>query len=906
MKQNLLVLSTLFLVSCSNLPGTTGTVPNTEVPEIPLEIVPTSTEAPTEAPLGTEEIIVTESAPVAERDLYKLDAFLNYETRSVAVEQEITYTNRSAREQMRLFMITEASREANVFNLDFLSIEQSDITSHAVLDGAVPAIRGLFSLQLQVPLQPGETLSIYMVYTLDLPATAGVFGYTARQVNLTDWYPYVAPIAEHGTLYVSPPGPAGEHLVYEAVDFEVVLRLNDPALVVAGPAPAQVMDTGFRYELGAARTFSLSISPEFEVIAQSMAGIPVSAYVFPEHREAGQAAVNTSSRALQVFSELFGPYPYESLAIVEIDYEDGLEADGLFFLGQPFFADYDGTKQNYLTSLSAHEVAHNWWFGQVGNDQANEPFLDEALSTYSEYLFYERAHPELVDWWWEFRINRFEPAGIMGGTIYQYPDFSSYVQAVYFRGASFLHGIRGLMGDEAFLAHLRNYAEQNRHQIATSEDFFRPILEVVSQEEFDQLILQNSELPGGSSGGGLGITITPTITALPMITTTPLPTPVTPTAPPSPVVTLEPIVLNSAEADTPVGDPPVDISVPDTAVFDEDEYMAQLFQESGGDGLAYSVNGSPQLISAFYVEEMVKRGWDWQYTNNGALSLSNDGSPLEHIGMEFVREDNRITIAILGWNIFSQGSESSTASLVWISDTVGSGDLLGFYINFLNMASDGSLGYYDPPASNKSFQSKYVNFSHPADLLAWRNLLYSFETDEAIMSLRGGNYCDRFDEVCFTNFHPIQSSSGFNNAPLVSIRTYKDYPDMALADFADQRWNDLLAKAEQLQDTLTVLGEYDSYPVRIFWEDLAVAGTLSVLSENDTVLSDGTAAIEVRYRWNHHQQSRPVVSRYILFENNGVFIEFRIDMYEDQWPEIQEDADMMISSLEAGSSPVLP
>ena len=43
-----------------------------------------------------------------------------------------------------------------------------------------------------------------------------------------------------------------------------------------------------------------------------------------------------------------------------------------------------------------HETAHQWWFEQVANDQAQQPWLDESLATYSERIYYENIHPDLV------------------------------------------------------------------------------------------------------------------------------------------------------------------------------------------------------------------------------------------------------------------------------------------------------------------------------------------------------------------------------------------------------------------------------------------------------------------------------------------------------------------------------
>jgi len=59
------------------------------------------------------------------------------------------------------------------------------------------------------------------------------------------------------------------------------------------------------------------------------------------------------------------------------------------------------------------------WYGLIGNDQANEPWLDEALSTYSELLFM-RGISQLATWWRENRIDFHEPQGWVDSTIYEF------------------------------------------------------------------------------------------------------------------------------------------------------------------------------------------------------------------------------------------------------------------------------------------------------------------------------------------------------------------------------------------------------------------------------------------------------------------------------------------------------
>jgi aminopeptidase N len=157
---------------------------------------------------------------------------------------------------------------------------------------------------------------------------------------------------------------------------------------------------------------------------------------------------------------------------VEADFLDGMEFDGLIFLSHAFYDFYTGDQKSNLTIIAAHEVAHQWWYGYVGNDQALEPWLDETLSTFSELYFYENVYPDLAGWYWENRVTFHEPQGWVDSTIYDAAGFYPYRDAVYLRGAMFLRELRDLMGEEPFLEFLRDYLRRFSYRQATADDFF--------------------------------------------------------------------------------------------------------------------------------------------------------------------------------------------------------------------------------------------------------------------------------------------------------------------------------------------------------------------------------------------------------------------------------------------------
>ena len=149
-----------------------------------------------------------------------------------------------------------------------------------------------------------------------------------------------------------------------------------------------------------------------------------------------------------------------------------MEFSGLVFVSRDWFESWEGNPASYLTVITAHEVAHQWWYGSVANDQAAEPWLDEALATYSEVLLLESDFPELTDWWWEWRVDRFAPGGYVDSDIYEFANRRDYINAVYLRGARMLQELRQDLGDDAFFAWLRRHAEQGAGSIVSEEDFW--------------------------------------------------------------------------------------------------------------------------------------------------------------------------------------------------------------------------------------------------------------------------------------------------------------------------------------------------------------------------------------------------------------------------------------------------
>jgi hypothetical protein len=449
-----------------------------------------ATSSPQTTPEGDNSILPEVLNPTTQ---YDLDAILDYLQHSLAVTETIKYVNNNPEALDDLILVVEPNRRLEAFSLVSLtweaggSIKDYDLTVDQL------------HIPLPYPLASGDGVSIVIKYGLKIPEIlppSGTnrpipYGYTDRQTNIVDWYPYIPPYRSGDGWLVHKNWWFGEHQVFDSADFQVKFRLAEPVqdLVIAASAPSKQDGDTFVYHLDSARTFALSASNEYQVQTTTVGDVTIYSYSFSFDIDAGQEVLQNTADALQLFSQLIMPYPHSSLSVVEADFLDGMEYDGLYFLSHGFYDLYDGTPKGYLTFIAAHETAHQWWYGLVGNDQAMEPWLDEAMCTYMELIFYENIYADyppgsgqsLVDWWWYYRVNFYEPDGWVDGSIYDFDQFRPYRDAVYLNGAKFLDDLRNLIGDQAFFSFLRDYAGQNKYQIATATDFFGLLKENTSK-----------------------------------------------------------------------------------------------------------------------------------------------------------------------------------------------------------------------------------------------------------------------------------------------------------------------------------------------------------------------------------------------------------------------------------------
>jgi aminopeptidase N len=244
------------------------------------------------------------------------------------------------------------------------------------------------------------------------------------------------------------------------------------------------------YVQGPGREFTLALSPRFQVEEANAYGTRVVSYFLPEDAAAARSALYDAVAALEIYSDQFGPYPYREMAVVQAPLTfHGMEFPGLDLIGSQTYNKHIGD----LETLVVHEVAHQWWYNQVGSDQTAHPWLDEGLAEFSMYFYFlgrkgAPAAEALRRQRWEAAVQTVVGRGLdapIGKPVAAYSR-DNYETIIYAKGALFFAALRDEMGEKAFQKLLRTYVERYRWRIATPTDF-RLLAEEVAGRELGAL-----------------------------------------------------------------------------------------------------------------------------------------------------------------------------------------------------------------------------------------------------------------------------------------------------------------------------------------------------------------------------------------------------------------------------------
>ncbi|MBF6216549.1 M1 family metallopeptidase [Nocardia abscessus] len=202
-------------------------------------------------------------------------------------------------------------------------------------------------------------------------------------------------------------------------------------------------------------------------VGSSHSSVPMHAVLPPRLRANFDYDFARQPKMLEVFSEKFGPYPFEDYTVVVTDdeLEIPIEAQGISIFGANHCDGRRGAER-----LVAHELAHQWFGNSLTIRQWRDIWLHEGFACYAEWIWSEAAGGPTADQLARaarHNLSR-EPQDIVVGDP---GPLRMFDDRVYKRGALTLHALRLELGDSAFFDLLREWTIRYRHASVTTEEF---------------------------------------------------------------------------------------------------------------------------------------------------------------------------------------------------------------------------------------------------------------------------------------------------------------------------------------------------------------------------------------------------------------------------------------------------
>lgn len=506
----LLLLVPLLLVACGN-GGDVRARHQSAQPATPTPTpAPTTTASPVAqpvslAPVNWDDVEHFRAAmrPAFAQDIdaaaslnrYRIEATLTFEKHRALITgiQRVRFTNRTPEPLplviFRLYPNFPAWGGA-------MTVEHVWVNEQPV----VPALSErdtTLSVPLSAPLPPGDNVEIAMTFEARAEraryASYGVFGFSDGIFAGPEWYPALS-VYRSGLGWWTDLPPVNSNLITsEPALFDIMLTVPQELTVITGGTTldAHTQKDGTRtlhIVTGPARDAVIVASAEFQTLSASVDGITVQIAHLPGKESAAEFLLETAARALRTFDALLGPYPFAQLSIVEAFNFTGIEYPSLAVIAERHWQTPD-----YLEHSLAHAIAHLWFNHVVGTDHLLEPWLDEALASYLEYVYVDavygaeavRAMQDNDRAIYDAYLRSGAPDPVLNQPAAAFAH-DNYDVLVYAKGPLFMLEIEQAIGHAPFLDALREFYERHRYQTGTTGDLYTTLVDE-TQADLDDL-----------------------------------------------------------------------------------------------------------------------------------------------------------------------------------------------------------------------------------------------------------------------------------------------------------------------------------------------------------------------------------------------------------------------------------
>ena len=339
----------------------------------------------------------------------------------------------------------------------------------------------LLIVKLPRELFPGEYVSLDINFCVRLANINHRLGYGNNAINFGNFYP-IACVYEEGKGFATSPYCAnGDPFYSDVSNYKVKITYPDRYKCVSSGLEIDTLASSGKkvthVQGSKIRDFCFVLSDRFKEKSAKVGNTAVNYYSYYDTDPT--QSLKIAAQAVETFNALFGDYPYSVLNVVETNFNTG----GMEYPNLVMISDRTGSSADYAYVI-VHEIAHQWWYGVVGNDEYNHAWQDEGLTEYSTLLFF-REHDEYGE---DFEALVKNATSVYKRFVEVYSglikDFSTamdrpisafetepeYVHLTYTKGVLMFDTLRESVGDRKFTRALKDYYKKFAYRNASSAD----------------------------------------------------------------------------------------------------------------------------------------------------------------------------------------------------------------------------------------------------------------------------------------------------------------------------------------------------------------------------------------------------------------------------------------------------
>jgi hypothetical protein len=287
-----------------------------------------------------------------------------------------------------------------------------------------PKAPDICKLVLNYPLNPGDSVIITTPFTVLIPdASFSRLGHDGQSYYISQWYPKPAVYdkngwhafsyldqgefySEYGSFDVSITLPknyivASTGLLTDEsekkwLDEQVIVTANKPLMKsddLAFPASDKQNKT-ISYHQDKIHDFAWFADKRFNVrkskvvLPNSKRTVTTWAMFTNEDAYSWLKATDYANDAITYYSKWVGDYAYDECTVVQGNATNGgMEYPMITVIGKTPSA-------FMLEEVIMHEVGHNWFYGMLGSNERENPWMDEGINTFYELRYIKTKYPD--------------------------------------------------------------------------------------------------------------------------------------------------------------------------------------------------------------------------------------------------------------------------------------------------------------------------------------------------------------------------------------------------------------------------------------------------------------------------------------------------------------------------------